>query len=128
MNKNEYGEIINGINSYKKIAERLLYSGNCIIGWTDDEYDHRDILFAYKPYYLGGGLQRGLKSSYLYISIMGLSCMGFRFNANYDNRKSDEYIKEKLSLNNNHCDDKTCELINGVIAEMDLIIKGVEIK
>ena len=122
MNMDTYGEVINGIETYKSIANELSKTGKCIIGWTDGGYDHRDILFTYKPRHLGGELQRGLRWCYLYISIMDHSAMGFLIeDGDTDNRKHDGYIKEKLRLNDNSCDDKICELINGVINELDRI-------
>lgn len=132
MNKNNYGEIINGIDTYKHIAKVLTddnpynLGGRYLIGWTDGDYDHRDILFVYDPLKAGDNLQRGLRWCNLFISIMDYSCMGFCIEMLTDNRKANGYIKEKLHLNNNSCDDKICELINGVIHEMDLIIGNVK--
>ena len=119
MNTDSYGEVINGEETYKKIAQELIDTGKCIIGWTDQGYDHRDILFTYKPEHLGGDLQRGLRWCYLYVSIMSYSCMGFLIESDSNNIKDNGYIKEKLNLHNNSCDDKICELINGVIKEID---------
>ena len=128
MNFDEYNEVINGENTYEMIAKTLCNEGKCIIGWTDQECDHRDILFTYKPIHLGGALQRGLRWCYLYISIIDMSCMGFLIEDGYykdgfwikpNNKKYDGYIKEKLRLHNNPCDDKICELINGVIEKLD---------
>lgn len=120
MNKDKYDEIINGEDTYRVIAENLLDTGKCIIGWTDQKYDHRDILFTYQPKKYGN-LQRGLRWCYLYISIMDLTSMGFLIEMRTDNRKHENYIMEKLRLNNNHCDNKICELINGVIHELDIL-------
>lgn len=120
MNKDKYGEIINGESTYRTIADDLLNGKSVIIGWTDQEYDHRDILFTLRPQKYGT-LQRGLNfSSHLYINIMDFSCMGFLIENDSDNRKCCSYIKEKLRLSDNSCDDKICELINGVIEYIDL--------
>lgn len=120
MNKDKYGEIINGESTYRTIADDLLNGKSVIIGWTDQGCDHRDILFTLRPQKYGT-LQRGLNfSSHLYISIMDFSCMGFLIENDTDNRKYPSYIKEKLRLNDNSCDDKICELINGVIEYIDL--------
>lgn len=119
MNKDNYEEVINGNETFERIAKELKETGKCIIGWTDQKYDHRDILFTYKPKHLGGTLQRGLKWCYLYVSIMGHSCMGFLIEADRDNRKDPSYLKEKLKLNDNSCDDEICNLINGVINFLD---------
>ncbi len=119
MNDDEYDEVVNGQYTYKRIAKTLLDTGKCIIGWTDEKYDHRDILFTYCPKHLGGGLQQGLRWCYLYVSIIGYSCMGFLIEKNSNNKKDIGYLQEKLNLHDNHCDLKICELINGVINYID---------
>ena len=49
MNKDNYGEIINGEETYKFIKEELCKNYyDVIIGWTDGELDHRDIYFSYR--------------------------------------------------------------------------------
>lgn len=113
MNIDKYGEIINGEATYQTIALDLINKGACIIGWTDGEYDHRDILFTYKASKYGC-LQRGLRGGYLYVSIMGLSSMGFL----PTDTKANGYIMEKLQLSDNSCNNKICDLINGVISEI----------
>ena len=118
MNKDKWGEIINGKETFTKIADDLVKRGSCIIGWTDQEYDHRDILFTYMPKQ-HGNLQRGLRWCYLYVSIMSMSSMGFLIEINTDNRKENSYLKEKLNLHDSSCDDKICDLINGVIEELN---------
>ena len=121
MNFDEYSEVINGDKTYETIAKELINTGKCIIGWTDQGYDHRDILFTYGPKHLGGNLQRGLHWCYLYVSIMDCSSMGFLIEKRTDNRKHNSYIQEKLRLADNDCDNKICDLINGVIHHMDII-------
>ena len=125
MDFDKYEEVINGNKTYNRIAKNLVDSGKCIIGWTNEGCDHRDILFTYKPKKYGN-LQRGLRWCYLYVSIMDCSCMGFLMEDYRDNVKHNDYIKEKLRLHNNNCDDKICELINGVIHAIDLIEGNVE--
>lgn len=121
MNKDIYGEIINGEKTYSVIANKLKKGKSVIIGWTDEGCDHRDILFTINPF-KEGTLQRGLNwNSHLYVSIMDSSCMGFLIEYRTDNRKHESYIKEKLRLNDNACDNKICELINGVIEYLDKI-------
>ena len=123
MNKDKYGEIINGESTYRIIADELIEGKSVIIGWTDEGYDHRDILFTFRPQKYGT-LQKGLNfPSHLYVSIIDFSCMGFLIEDNSDNRKHPNYIKEKLRLDDNDCDDKICELINGVIEHIDLARK-----
>ena len=87
-----------------------------IIGWTDEEYTHLDILFtggAYKED--GNQLQRGLRADDLYISIMGKSSFGFYTDSS---DKSVGYIAEKLNLGINETSRKLTELINGIIENL----------
>lgn len=118
MNTDSYGEIINGEETFKEIALNLVRGKSVIIGWTDQKYDHRDIMFTYniRQY---GNLQRGLHGCYLFVSIIDCNSMGFMIERKTDNRKHIGYIKEKLRLHDNNCDDKICELINGVIHKID---------
>lgn len=121
-----YDQVINGTETYNAIAVELISTGKCIIGWTDQDYDHRDILFTYKPKHLGGSLQRGLRWCYLYVSIMDFCSMGFLIEDHSDNTKSNGYIIEKLRLCDNHCDLKICELINGVTHSLDILNNNVK--
>ena len=119
MNKDSYGEIINGPDTFRILAEGLPKYHSIIIGWTDGAYDHRDIMFtlwATKD----GNLQSGRRWANFYVSIMGFSCAGFALERYKSNQMHPGYIKEKLSLNDNSCDDKICELINGVIRQLDI--------
>ena len=123
MNKDSYEETINGEATYQTIAKELLKSGKCIIGWTDEGYDHRDIMFVWKPEQLNGNLQRGLRHCSLYVCIMDFSCMGFLIEYARNNRKENSYIREKLHLKDNSCDNKICDLVNGVIKYLDIFAK-----
>ena len=121
MKYDNYNEVINDEMTYDSIAYDLVINKRAvIIGWTDEKYDHRDILFTFMPKSYGE-LQRGLRWCYLYVSIMGICSMGFLIESNCDNRKDNGYIKEKLNLRDNSCDDKICDLINGVIYFIDRI-------
>ena len=114
MKYNDWGEIVNHLGTYKDIAKWILLEGKCIIGWSDDKYDHRDIMFTLCPKYLGGGLQRGLKENYLYVSIIDDCCMGFIINKD----TKEGYIREKMHLHDNNCDNKLGHLINEVIKNL----------
>lgn len=121
IHQDEYGEVINGEMTYKAIAEGVRTGRGVIIGWTDEGCDHRDILFTLRPIKYGT-LQRGLNfSSHLYVSIIGGSCMGFLIERDSNNVKHKSYIMEKLNLHENSCDAKICELINGVIHQLDML-------
>ena len=121
MNSNKYGEIINGQNTYEKIAEILhdANEGRVLIGWSDEDYTHLDILFVNGAklgndaiHYGTTNIQRGIKAENLFICIMSHSAYGF----NTNDIKSPGYIAEKLNIGGA---DPLAELINGVIVEFN---------
>lgn len=114
MNVDDYGEIINGPYTYKGIANRVKEGEPVIIGWTDEEYTHLDLLFNYKTY-KEGMLQRGLRGNELYVSIMGLGAFGFDVK---DREIHEGYIAEKLNIRGELTVSKLAELINGIIKEL----------
>ena len=111
MNVDEYGEVINGEDTYREIAKNLMEDESVGIGWTDEDSTHFDIIFT-----LGiakyGLFQGGIKADDLFVSIIGWSSYGFRT----DDIKLGGYIQEKLRLSNyDITGEKVKELINGVI-------------
>ena len=114
MNKDEYGEIINGDDTVIEISKRLKEGQSVIIGWTDEKYTHLDLLFNYKTY-KEGMLQRGLRGNELYVSIISLGAFGFDVK---DREIHKGYISEKLNIRGEPTVSKLAELINGVIKEL----------
>ena len=116
MNKDKYNEIINGKETFKEIADYLRKGQPIMIGWTDEEYTHYDILFVYKTNKEYGNMfQFGLRPTDLFISIMGWSSFGFDINS----EKSSGYIAEKLKISGEKTKEKIAELINGVIKMLE---------
>lgn len=115
MNRDKYGEIINGNVTYKEISNILQNKEATIIGWTDEEYTHLDILFKLGAHKLSNNiLQRGLRGNELFVSIMSIGSFGF----DIDRQKSSGYISEKLNIHGQPTVDKLAELINGIIKEL----------
>ena len=111
MNVDEYGEVINGEDTYREIAKNLMEGESVGIGWTDEDSTHFDIIFTLgiKKY---GLFQRGIKANDLFVSIIGWSSYGFKT----DDIKLGGYIQEKLRLSDyDVTGEKVKELINGVI-------------
>lgn len=111
MNVDEYGEVINGEDTYREIAKHLIKGESVGIGWTDENSTHFDIIFT-----LGiakyGLFQRGIKFDDLFVSIIGWSSYGFKT----DDIKLGGYIQEKLRLSDyDITGEKVKELVNGVI-------------
>lgn len=113
MNYDEYGEVINGEKTYKTIAENLKDGQSVLIGWTDEEFTHYDVLLHYTVNFYGKNIQHGIRPYYLYVSIIGIGAMGFR----PDTEKSIDYIQQKLRMTLG-CT-KLTELINGIIGELN---------
>lgn len=110
---NMYGEVENSKKNYKDIADILSKNRTIGIGWTDGKDSHFDILFKYGLDYKIGTFQRGIRSDYLFISIIGWTSYGFRT----DSLKDSSYIIEKLGING-EAGEKITELINGIIEEL----------
>lgn len=77
MNYDEYGEVINGEETYKGIAEELRTNA-VIIGWTDEQMSHFDILFTFTAISFGSQIQGGVKPrSDLFVSVMRKGSFAF---------------------------------------------------
>lgn len=117
MNKNRYGEVINGKDTYKEMA-KLLKDGKTVgIGWTDELSTHLDIVFKLGLDTKEGYFQRGLRENYLYVSIISFTSFGFCVE---NGIKLGGYIQEKLNMNN-ETGDELANLINGIIGELNEI-------
>lgn len=119
MKTDKYGEIINAPETYKAIATVLGITGSCLIGWTDEEATHFDILFNYQiggiPTF-AGQMQGGIQATDLFISIMRIGCFGFEVK-NEDTYWT--YYNEKLGYHlGETTGKKIAELINGVKKEL----------
>lgn len=105
----EYGEVINHKQTYKRIALALANGRSVIIGWTDQNMTHYDILFSFKTD-RHGYLQRGLNGRELFVSIIGFGAFGFALD---DDERVGSYISEKLNIKGSG--EQINDLINGVI-------------
>lgn len=76
MNYDEYGEVINGTDTFTSVANKLMNHKPVLIGWTDGQGSHYDVLFV-----LGvdkhGTVQGGVDSTDLFVSIMRKGAFGF---------------------------------------------------
>lgn len=114
MNRDEYGEIVNGYDTVVEISKKLKNGQSVIIGWTDEKYTHLDLLFNYKTY-KEGMLQRGLRGNELYVSVISIGAFGFDVK---DKEIHEGYISEKLNIHGGPTVSKLAELINGIIKEL----------
>lgn len=110
MNEDTYGEIINGEDTYREIATDLRESGRCLVGWTDQDSTHLDILFVYRsPKY--GTVQGGVQGSDLFVSIMRRGAFGFSVS---EPDTAPAYYDEKLGGGLNATSIQLAALVNGV--------------
>lgn len=116
MNYNEYGEVINGSNTYKLLSKLLYLTHSVGIGWTDNKSTHLDVILKLELNNKYGIFQRGIKQDYLFVGIIDHTCYGFSI----ENIKHQSYIQEKLRMNN-ECGEKLAELINNIIIELHKI-------
>ena len=114
MNYDEYGEVINGELTYKGIAEELA-SNAVIVGWSDGNGTHLDILFTLHALRYGDQIQGGIKpKSDLFVSIMRWGAFAFEIKE-CDTHAG--YYEEKLGTRGPFGEatrDALAELLNGV--------------
>lgn len=115
MNIDEYGEVINGKDTYKVIADTVKAGGTVGIGWTDEIFTHLDIIFKLGLDTKCGNFQRGIRTNYLFVSI--ISCSSYAFCVE-NGIKLGGYIQEKLGIGG-ECGEKLAELINGIIKNLE---------
>lgn len=115
MNKDQQGEITNGEATYGAIAEALTGIGAIIIGWTDGDGIHYDILFTRFPLF-EGTIQGGTEQDYLFVSIMRVGAWGFR--VDLPQSLHENYVKEKLGVQGDAEAKALVELIEGVKARL----------
>lgn len=110
-----YGEVINHKNTYQDIAQKLKTHGRILIGWTDGEGSHFDILFVLNPDIAGSNIQGGIRQTDLFVSVMRMGAFGFE---SFDMDTHYNYIGEKLNLGGSLSAMKLTELINGIKKEL----------
>jgi hypothetical protein len=116
MKFDEYGEVINHEDTYNWIANDLTEGLKpVLVGWTDQNGTHLDILFTFWTKKYGTNIQGGISPSDLFVSIMRVGAFGFEVT---DEGTHQSYYDEKLSGRFGtlgiECSDKLAELINGV--------------
>jgi len=112
MNYDTYGEVINGSETYRGIAEELGENA-VIVGWTDGNGTHFDILFTLAPLAYGtfqGGIHPRRD---LFVSIMRVGSFAFEVN---EADTHPGYYAEKLGRAGffGSAADPLAALINGV--------------
>lgn len=116
MKHDEYGEVINDEETYQDIATELIGGPNggrsMLIGWTDQNGTHLDILFTLTAQ-KHGTVQGGVRGGDLFISIMRWGAFGFSID---EKETHAGYYDEKLGNRGSlgPTAEPLAELINGV--------------
>lgn len=111
MNYDQYGEVVNGEKTYRAIAEDLSQTP-VLVGWTDQNGTHLDILFT-RSAMKYGTVQGGVQGSDLFVSIMRWGAFGFDPDEKEThNGYYDEKLGNRASLGPTAS--PLAELINGV--------------
>jgi hypothetical protein len=112
----EYDDVVNGDNTYSSIVKALNERVSVVIGWTDQEGSHLDILFSLFPFQQGL-LQRGLRGrTDIFVSVMGLGAHGFEAGPSDTDAG---YYSEKLHLGGrNATSEKLAELVNAIRSQL----------
>jgi hypothetical protein len=111
----KYGEVVNEPETFDALASHLLAEGRLLIGWTDGEFTHLDLVFALHPLKFGN-IQRRLHHSrqLLFVSVIGFTAFGFdTFDRNGPLYPS--YVGEKLGIGDNATAAALTELINELL-------------
>lgn len=114
-----WSEVVNGPNTYARIAEQLRQRACAIIGWTDGAATHHDVLFTLSPT-SHGEIHFGLRSAQcLFVSVVHVGCFGFDLFSQTPH--SPAYIEEKLGMGHENATTAAlAELIDGVLEQVRL--------
>lgn len=110
MKYDKYGEVINHPDTYEAIANNLKAYCNTLVGWTDGNMTHFDVLFTVNVEGYGN-FQGGVRAKDLFVSVMRRGAFGF------EKEKIDThagYYDEKLGGGMGSTSEALAELINGV--------------
>jgi hypothetical protein len=111
MNTDEYGEVVNGEETFSEIAKTLLTEFRAFVGWSDGCGYHLDILFTLYPKQWGP-VQRGISpNTDMFVSVMGKGSFAFDPDAKGTHA---EYYAEKLNIGKGETAFKLAELLEGV--------------
>jgi len=111
MDYDTYGEVINGERTYQWLANDLKEGRAVLIGWTDQNSTHFDILLKLGVQKYGDNFQGGIRGSDLFVSVMRRGAFGF----NPDHTDTHPgYYDEKLGGGMGITGEKLAELINGI--------------
>lgn len=118
MKYDPFREVVNGGETYEEIAMMLRGHSPVLVGWTDGEQSHHDVLFSLRPY-VAGTIQGGIANAPLFVSVMRVGA--FAFGGNPGATLTPGYVAEKLGLGSGESSTAIAleELITGVLAALD---------
>lgn len=114
MKYDTYGEVVNHPDTYAEIAQNLKEGSSVLVGWTDSDMTHFDVLFTTNTVGFGT-FQGGVRETDLFVSIMRRGAFGFEID-HEDTHAG--YYDEKLGGGMGSTSEALAELINGVKKEL----------
>ena len=116
MKTDEYNEVINHQDTYEDIASTLESEGRVVIGWSDEQGTHFDLLFNIEVPQFGSlqGGQRGMTD--LFVTILGRGGFGF---TKTETETHAGYIAGKFGGGLGSTAEKLAELINRIRKELN---------
>jgi hypothetical protein len=95
FDQDKVGDVYNSERNYVALADILENNGSVVIGWTDQDGSHLDILFCVSPIQVGD-LQGGMSTfSDLFVAVAFNGMFGFTIQDNY---LASDYVAKKLNL------------------------------
>ena len=95
----EYGEFLACPENIESVVDKLLATGSVLIGWSDGEATHYDVLLNYiVDFYPENrvSFQRGIHYNDLFVSVIGRGAFGFDIEE--DCYLSPYYFEEKMNI------------------------------
>lgn len=111
---NEYGDVVNGPETFATIAAHLNHNGRAMIGWSDGMGTKFEILFTLcVPY--AGTISGGIRPfEDLFVSIIGKGAAAFT--TPHSNELDTGYIEGQYMVNMGETAGPFADLVNGVRA------------
>ena len=116
----EYGVVVNSPETFEALANYLRNRPTILFGWTDNEGSHLDVLLALPDQI--GPLNRMDSGSKLIVAVAGYGMFGFRVRG--DSPLHFAYLGEKLGMTPSVTAEALADLVNGVMRELTIGLRG----
>jgi hypothetical protein len=111
-----YNVVENSPHTYRAAAAELRGFGSILLGWTDNNFSHMDVLLVYEPREVGPLNRMDSRASKLIVAVAGRGMFGFAVRG--DDPIHHAYLAEKLGFSPSVTTEALAELVNGVMAAL----------